>query len=99
MCSPPLGESAEPAFKRRKIKSILMFSTICNLLVLLETIDLNTKQTRITSVIYPPFSDQTETNKNKTKHHINTVFLNTKPWVSTPYASPEGSGATPLEKC
>ena len=48
-------------------------------------------------MIYSPLKDHTETNKNKTNLH-NIVSLNTKPWDSHPYASPEGPGTTPYEK-
>jgi hypothetical protein len=71
---------------------------MCNFFALRETLDLLTKQTRITRVIYSPTGDQTETNKNKKTHH-NTVFFNNKPWDSLPFASPEGHGTTPSEKC
>jgi len=85
--------------KREKMKSILLLSTLCSLLFAFrETPDLQTKHARTTSVIYPPSTYQSETNKTKKKHH-NTVFLNTKPWDSTPYASLEGSGTTLSEKC
>ena len=94
----PWARAQNQPSKGEKIKSILLLSTLCNLFALRETPCLHTKHTRITGVIYPPSTDQTETNKNKIKHH-NTVFLNTKPWDSTPYASPEGHGATPFEKC
>ena len=97
MCSPSLGESTEPASKRRKIKSILLLFTMCSLFTPRETPDVNTKHTRITSVIFPPYAHQTHMKKNETKHH-NTVFLNTKTWEPHPNASPEGPRTTPYEK-
>ena len=49
-------------------------------------------------MIYPLFADQTKVHKSKKRHH-NTVFFNTTTWGSHPYASPEGHGTTPSEKC
>ena len=43
--------------KGEKIKSILLLSTLCLIFALRETPDLNTKRTRMTSVIYSPIED------------------------------------------
>jgi hypothetical protein len=97
-CSPrPLARAHNQPSKGEKIKDIFLRSILCNLFAFRDTLDLPTKQTRITSVIYPPLAYQTEANKNKIKHH-NNVFLNTKTWDLHPYASPEGPGSTPSEK-
>ena len=80
------------------MKSILLISILCNLFAHRHTPDTHTKQTRKTSVIYPPFADQTKAHKNKKQHH-NTVFFNTKAWGSNPNASSEGLGTTPSKKC
>ena len=81
-----------------KIKSILLLFIMCSLFVHRQSPNSHTKKARITSVIYSPSEDQTETNKNKKQHH-NTVFLNTITWGTLPYASPEGHGTTPFEEC
>jgi hypothetical protein len=97
MCSPPLGESAEPAFERRKIKSILLLTTLCIRFAHRQTPDRHTKRTRIISVIYSPTRDQTEKNQRTNNHHSH-VFLNRNIRVSHPYASPDGHGTTPSAK-
>ena len=89
-------ESAEP--KGGKKLSILLLSTLCINFALRETPDLITKQTRTTSVICSPTKDLPETTKNKNNHH-NPVFLNTNKRDPYSYASPEGHGTTPSEKC
>ncbi len=99
MCSSPLDESAEPAFKRRKnIKHFTAFHPVRLFCTPIHTRHTHTKWTRTTSVIYAPFADQTETHKNETQLH-NTVLFNTTAWGSHPYASPEGHGTTPYENC
>jgi hypothetical protein len=98
-CAPhPWARAQNQPLKDEKIKSIFLLSIMCNLFALRETPDSYAKQTRTISVIFPPFADQTETNKNEIKHH-NTVFLHTKTWDSHPYASPEEPRTTPSEKC
>jgi len=73
-CAPhPWARAQNRPLKGKKIKSILLLSTLCNFLALRETPYLQVKQTRITSVIYPPSKDQTET--NKTKQTITTLYF------------------------
>ncbi len=95
MCSPSLGESAEPAFKRRKTKKHFTAFTLCNLFALRETPDLHAKRTHIISVIYPPSKDETETNKNKTNNH-NTIFLILNHRIHILMYHPKGMGPPPL---
>ena len=71
---------------------------MCELLAHRHTPDIHTKWTRTSSVIYPPFADQTKTHTNETQHH-NIVCLNITAWGSYPYASPERLGTTPFGKC
>ena len=98
-CAPhPWARAQNRSSKGEKIKSILLLFTLCNLFAHRDTPDSHTKGTRITRVIYPPPKDQKEINKDKADLH-HDVFLNTKPWDSRPYASPEGPGTTPSEKC
>jgi len=95
---PYLGESAEPAFKRRKIKSILLLFILCDLCAHRYVPNTHTKWTHTTSVIFYTLKDPTETGKNKINMH-HRVFLNTHTRDSHPTASPEGLGTTPSEKC
>ena len=98
MCSPPLGESAEPASKKAEKKAFYCFSPWVIFFAHRHILDTHTKRARTSSVIYPPFADQTKTHINEKQHH-NTVFLNTTAWDSHPHASPEGPGTTPSKKC
>ena len=98
-CSPhPWARAQNQPSKGEKMKSIFLLSIMCNLFALRETPYSCTKQTRTIRVIFPPFADQPETNKNEIKRH-NTVFFYTKAWGSHPYASPERHGTTPSRKC
>ena len=90
----PWARAQNQPSKGKKIKSILLLSTLCSFFAPQETLDLITKKTRIVSVIYSLTEDQAETKK---KH--NTVFFNTKLWDSHPFASPEGSGTIPSKTC
>jgi len=98
MCSPYLGASAEPALEGRENKKHFTAFNSVQFFALRETPDLFTKRTRITSVIYSPTEDQTETTKNKNNHRT-PVFLNTNKRDSYPYASPERPGTAPSRKC
>ena len=93
-----LGRERRTSLQEAKNKNILLLFTLCALFAHRHTPDIYTKWTRTTSVIFPPFEDQTETHKNETKHH-NTVFFNTTSRGSRPYDSPEGHGTTPSENC
>jgi len=95
ICNPrPWGKAQNRPLKGEKIKSILLLSTLCSFFPLRDTPDLNTKVTRMTSVIYSPTEARTDTTKNENKHH-NPVFLNTNNRDSYPYASPERPRTTP----
>ena len=71
---------------------------MCSIFALREIPDLNTKQTRITSVVYSTTEDQTATTENKKNHH-KPVLLNTNKRDSCPYASPERPVTAPSGKC
>ena len=92
-----MGESIEPASKRRKNKKHFTAFHLGSLFAPRETLDVIKKQTRIPSVIFPPYAYKTYMKKYETKHH-NIVFINTDTWDSHPKASPEGPGTTPYEK-
>ena len=95
-CAPHPWVKAQNRPPKDYKKSILLLFTLC-IFLHSETPYLYTKKTRTTSAIYPPPKDQKETNNNKTNLH-HSAFLNTKPWDSHPYASPEGLGTTPSEE-
>ncbi len=98
-CAPhPWARAQSQPSRGEKIKSILLLFTLCDLFEHRHTPDIYTKRTRTTSVIHPPFADQTKTHKNEAQHH-NTVFFYIIAWRSHPYASPEGLGTTPSKKC
>ena len=93
MCSLSLGESAELAFNGRKNKKHFLLNFVCNLFAYRQTRDVHTRQTRTTSVIFPPYADKTD--QNKTSQHS---ILQYKTWDTHPYASSEGTETTSLGK-
>ncbi len=94
MCSPPLGESAEPALERRintkHSTAFLPMQLFCT-----PTCTGHTHETtRTTSVIYYHQTYEYSNKQNqKPTHHY--VFLNTDKWDSHPDASPEGARRAP----
>ena len=93
-CAPRARAQNQPSTSE-KIKSILLLSVMCSLFAPRETPAVHSKQTRNPNVIFPPFADQTETNKIKTNHH-NTVFFNAKHGIHIPMHRPRGLGPPPL---
>ena len=91
----PWGKAQNRPLKGEKIKSILLLSTPCNFFAIRDATDLNTKVTRMISVIYSPTEAQTDTTKNENKHH-NLVFLNTNNRDSYPYALHERLRTSPF---
>ena len=60
MCAPhPWARAQSQPSRGKKIKSIFLFFSLCNLFAPRVTSDSNTKQTRILNVIFPPYEDQT----------------------------------------
>jgi hypothetical protein len=97
-CAPhPWARAQSQPPRGEKIKSILLLFTLCDLFAHRHTPDIYTKQTRTSSVIHPPFADQTKMHKTE-KQHQDTVFFYSATRGSHPYALFEGHGTTPSEK-
>ena len=94
----PGGESAEPAFERRKNEKHFTPYYHVQSFAYRQTQDKHTKQIRIISMIYSPTRDHAEKTKRTNNHHIH-VFLNTNQRDLHPCASPVGLGTTPSAKC
>jgi hypothetical protein len=98
-CAPhPWVKAHNRPLKGGKIKRILLLSILCNFFAPRETPDLNTKQTRNTSVICSPKEEQTEKEK-KTKTIITTLYFSIQiKEIHIPMHHPRGMGP-PLLRC
>ena len=91
---PTLGRERKASLLEAKKKSILLLSIMCNMFAHSHTPDTLTKQTRDTSVIYPPFADQTKAHKNKKTTSQYGIFVQPH-GAHIPILHPRGLGPPP----